>query len=113
MNLSTPQRSFSLPRKENCGDQSCGECLACRHRARVAIADYVVRKVYTERKRSFGNARAEDRRYAAAMLLKMLDAAGLSTDRQISLDDIQRSDWGRAMRGRQLSDGRTDGSDSP
>lgn len=113
MNLSTPQRSFSLPRKENCGDQSCGECLACRHRARVAIASYVLRKRFDERGRSYEKSGPEERRYVKNLVLRMLDAAGLSTDTQISLDAIQRSEWGLAMRDRQLTAGRTDGSDSP
>jgi len=113
VNLSTPQLTFSLPRKENCGGQTCGECLDCRHRARVAIASYVLRKRFDERGRSYERSGPEERRYVAGLVMKMLDVAGLSLDTQISLDAIRRSEWGRAMRDRQLTGEQPDASDSP
>jgi len=103
MNLNVPNVSFALPREENCGGQSCGECRTCRHAASLAIVSYVLRTRFEERGRSYEKSNAEERRYVHTTILKMLDVAGLSSEkRSITLDEIKRSEWGHAMRQRQL-----------
>jgi hypothetical protein len=74
----------------------------------VAIASYVLRKRFDERGRSYERSGPEERRYVANLVMKLLDIAGLSTDKQISVESLRLSEWGQAMRGRQLSDAPTD-----
>jgi hypothetical protein len=78
----------------------------------VAIVSYVLRKRFDERGRSYERSGPEERRYVANLVKKMLDIAGLSTDSRISMTDIRLSEWGQAMRDRQLSGERRDSADN-
>jgi hypothetical protein len=111
MNLNVPNVSFSMLRDENCEGQACGECHTCRRAASLAIVSYVLRKRFEERGRTYENSGAEERQYIHTTILKMLDVAGLSSEKRfITLDEIKRSEWGYAMRQRQL---RKEGPHSP
>lgn len=98
MELMVPKTTLTLPRSENCGDQACGTCTACRRKAATAIAAYVIKKRFTERGRRPGSANAEEQQYVRNMVLKLLDMAGLLDEKEVCLDAIKRSDWGAAMR---------------
>lgn len=103
MNLNVPNVSFSILRDENCDGQACGECHTCRRAASLAIVSYVLRTRFEERGRTYENSGHEERQYIHTTILKMLDVAGLSSEKKfITLDEIKRSEWGHAMRQRQL-----------
>jgi hypothetical protein len=82
--------------------RACGTCDECRRRAAVSVAARVLRTRYDRRGRSYEKSGSEERKYAQTRTLLILDALGLAGEASPETGTIRLSEWGEAMRRKQL-----------
>lgn len=81
---------------------SCGSCESCRHRAAVAIAGYVLKRRFEQRK-PYDSSDLKERRYVERQVRMLLAMTGLGEESLYPQDEMRRSEWGGAMRKKQAS----------
>lgn len=81
---------------------SCGSCESCRRQAAVAVASYVLKRRLEQRK-PYDPADVKERRYVERQVRMLLAMTGLGEESLYPLEEMQLSEWGRAMRRKQAS----------
>lgn len=79
----------------------CGACVSCTQRASRAITNYVVREQRRQRRSALPK-NPRERRYVQGRVKMLLVMTGLMSEAELSDEDLLLSEWGSAMRARQM-----------